>query len=182
MALFDTQVGVLANQAMNYLVSGVRRAGIGNAHPNIVPYQDFAGRRRLAHRRGRQRRAVRATSARVLGLERSPTIRASPTNASRVANRAALVAALRRRRRKHGGATICSRALEKAVVPAGPINTIAELFADPQFAARGMRIAPQGAPGVRAPLVMSESPLALDRRSPKLGEHQDEVLREIGMA
>ena len=72
-------------------------------------------------------------------------------------------------------------ALESVVVPAGPINTIADLFADPQFKARGMRIEPQGTPGVRSPIVMSESPLAFERRSPKLGEHQAEILREIGL-
>jgi crotonobetainyl-CoA:carnitine CoA-transferase CaiB-like acyl-CoA transferase len=73
-------------------------------------------------------------------------------------------------------------ALEKAVVPAGPINTIADLFADPQFQARGMRIAPQGTPGVRAPIAMSDSPLALERRSPRLGEHTSEILAEIGLS
>ena len=72
-------------------------------------------------------------------------------------------------------------ALESAVVPAGPINTIGDLFADPQFKARGMLIEPQGIPGVRSPIVMSESPLVLERRSPKLGEHQAEILREIGL-
>ncbi|HXE26753.1 MAG TPA: CoA transferase, partial [Roseiarcus sp.] len=71
--------------------------------------------------------------------------------------------------------------LEKAVVPAGPINTIADLFADPQFNARRMQIEPQGAAGLRTPILMSESPLALERRSPRLGEHQAEVLREIGL-
>ena len=73
-------------------------------------------------------------------------------------------------------------ALEKAVVPAGPINTIADLFADPQFKARGMRIEPQGTPGLRSPILMSESPLTLERRSPNLGEHQAEILREIGLS
>ena len=72
-------------------------------------------------------------------------------------------------------------ALEKAVVPAGPINTIGDLFADPQFKARGMLIEPQGTPGIRSPILMSDNPLALERRSPKLGEHQAEILREIGL-
>ena len=66
-------------------------------------------------------------------------------------------------------------------MPAGPINTIADLFEDPQFEARGMRIEPQGTPGLRSPILMSDSPLALDRRSPNLGEHQAEILREIGL-
>jgi crotonobetainyl-CoA:carnitine CoA-transferase CaiB-like acyl-CoA transferase len=72
-------------------------------------------------------------------------------------------------------------ALEAVVVPAGPINTIADLFADPQFKARGMRIEPQGTPGIRSPIMMSESPLVFERRSPNLGEHQAEILREIGL-
>ena len=72
--------------------------------------------------------------------------------------------------------------MEKAVVPAGPINTIADLFEDPQFKARGMRIEPEGAPGVRSPILMSDNPLTLNRRSPRLGEHQSEILREIGLA
>ena len=72
-------------------------------------------------------------------------------------------------------------AFEAAVVPAGPINTIADLFADPQFEARGMQIEPQGAPGIRSPIMMSESPLVFERRSPRLGEHQAEILREIGL-
>ena len=67
------------------------------------------------------------------------------------------------------------------MVPVGPINTIADLFADPQFRARGMRIDVEGTPGVKTPIVMSESPLALERRSPQLGEHQAEILREIGL-
>jgi crotonobetainyl-CoA:carnitine CoA-transferase CaiB-like acyl-CoA transferase len=72
-------------------------------------------------------------------------------------------------------------ALEAAVVPAGPINTIADLFADPQFKARGMRIEPQETPGIRSPILMSDNPLTLERRSPMLGEHQAEILREIGL-
>ena len=72
-------------------------------------------------------------------------------------------------------------ALEKAVVPAGPINTIADLFADPQFEARGMRNRASGYAWPSHPILMSDNPLALDRRSPKLGEHQREILREIGL-
>ena len=70
---------------------------------------------------------------------------------------------------------------DAALAEALGINTIADLFADPQFIARGMRIDPQGTPGLRTPIVMSESRLSLERRSPKLGEHQAEVLREIGL-
>ncbi|MBV9286604.1 MAG: CoA transferase, partial [Hyphomicrobiales bacterium] len=101
-------------------------------------------------------------------------------NPARVANRLALERELAARTRLRRRDELIA-ALEKAMVPAGPINTIAELFADPQFVSRGMRIAPQGIPGVRSPIAMSESGLALDRRAPKLGEHGPEILREIGL-
>jgi len=64
-------------------------------------------------------------------------------------------------------------------VPAGPINSVADVFADPQIIARGMRIDPDGVPGVRSPISLSASPLALDRRAPRLGEHGEEVLAEL---
>ena len=72
-------------------------------------------------------------------------------------------------------------ALEAAVVPAGPINKVSDVFADPQFQHRGMEIHVQGMPGLRAPIRMSDSALTLERRSPKLGEHTDEILRELGL-
>ena len=102
------------------------------------------------------------------------------TNPGRVTNRVDLERELRAKTR-NGSATTFSPRWNAAVVPAGPINTIGDLFADPQFKARGMLIEPQGIPGVRSPIVMSESPLVLERRSPKLGEHQAEILREIGL-
>jgi crotonobetainyl-CoA:carnitine CoA-transferase CaiB-like acyl-CoA transferase len=67
-------------------------------------------------------------------------------------------------------------ACEAQGVPAGPINDLAEVFADPQVIARGMQIAPDGVPGVRSPMTFSGAELALERPAPKLGEHQDEVL------
>ncbi len=179
LALFDTMGAMLANQAMNYLASGVSPRRMGNAHPNIAPYQTFPGRRRLADRRGRQRRAVRAPlcDPRPRRARRRPALR-DQCGARRQSRRArrALVEDEGWRRDD------LLAALEKAVVPAGPINTIADLFADPQFVARGMRIEPRGSARRSRPIVMSESPLALDRRSPKLGEHEDEILREIGLA
>ena len=68
------------------------------------------------------------------------------------------------------------KALEAEGVPAGPINNMAEVFADPQIVARGMQIAPEGIPGVRSPFVFSGAELALDRPSPRLGQHQAEIL------
>jgi crotonobetainyl-CoA:carnitine CoA-transferase CaiB-like acyl-CoA transferase len=72
-------------------------------------------------------------------------------------------------------------ALEKAVVPAGPINSVADVFADPQFIHRAMRISPDGIPGVRTPITFEDGPAASGLRAPKLGEHGTEIRREIGL-
>ena len=152
---------------------------MGNAHPNIAPYQTFAvsdGFIIIAVGNDQQFSRLCET----LGLESLGGDERFRTNAARVENRAALAEALGAAIKAWGRDPLLA-ALEKAVVPAGPINSIADLFADPQFRSRGMLIAPGGTPGVRAPLVMSESPLALDRRSPKLGEHGAEILAEIGL-
>jgi len=179
LALFDTMGAMLANQAMNYLASGVAPRRMGNTHPNIAPYQTFPvadGYVIVAVGNDAQFGRLCAT----LGLDALAADERFGTNAARVANRADLTRELAA---KTGGwrRDDLIAALEKAVVPAGPINTVADLFADPQFVSRGMRIDPEGTPGVRSPIVMSESPLALERRSPKLGEHEAEILREIGL-
>jgi crotonobetainyl-CoA:carnitine CoA-transferase CaiB-like acyl-CoA transferase len=179
LALLDTMGAMLANQAMNYLASGVAPRRMGNAHPNIAPYQTFPvsdGYLIVAVGNDGQFARLCAT----LGLDALVDDKRFATNAARVANRSELERELSAKTRGWRRDELLA-ALEKAVVPAGPINTVAGLFADPQFVARGMRIDPQGTPGVRSPIVMSESPLALERRSPKLGEHQAEILREIGL-
>ena len=179
LALFDTMGAMLANQAMNYLASGVAPRRMGNAHPNIAPYQTFPvadGYVIVAVGNDGQFARLCAT----LGLEPLAADERFAANAARVANRAALERELAAKTRGWRRNDLIA-ALEKAVVPAGPINTVADLFTDPQFVSRRMRIDPEGTPGVRSPIVMSESPLALERRSPKLGEHEAEILREIGM-
>jgi crotonobetainyl-CoA:carnitine CoA-transferase CaiB-like acyl-CoA transferase len=179
LALFDTMGAMLANQAMNYLASGIAPRRMGNAHPNIAPYQTLPvadGYFIIAVGNDGQFGRLCAT----LGVE---ALAADPrflTNAARVAHREALERELTARTRLWKRDQLLA-ALEKAVVPAGPINSVADLFADPQFVARGMKIAPQGTPGVRSPIAMSASPLALERRSPRLGEHEAEILREIGL-
>ena len=115
-----------------------------------------------------------------LGLEAMARDPLFSTNPARVTNRIEMERALVEKTRLWKRDDLLA-ALEKAVVPAGPINTIADLFEDPQFKARGMRIEPQGTPGLRSPILMSDNPLALDRRSPTLGEHTEEILREIGL-
>jgi len=179
LALLDTMGAMLANQAMNYLASSVAPRRMGNAHPNIAPYRTFPtadGYVIVAVGNDAQFQRLCAT----LGLEALGQDERFATNAARVAKRAELERWLSEKTR-HWRRDDLIAALKTAVVPAGPINTIADLFADPQFRARGMRIDVEGAPGVKSPIVMSASPLTLERRSPRLGEHQAEILRELGL-
>ena len=183
MALFDVQVGVLANQAMNYLVSGVAPTRLGNAHPNIVPYQVFAAADSslviAVGNDGQFRNLV--------GVLAVPDIADDPSfasNEARVANRAKLIAGLSALIAKFKRADLLKR-LERARVPAGPINNVAEVFADPQLIDRGMRLnlprpGSDGVPTVRTPILMSDSNLVYGRASPRLGEHTSEVLAELG--
>ncbi len=179
LALLDTTAAILANQAMNFLASGVTPGRTGAAHPNLAPYQTFPvadGWIIIAVGNDGQFARLCAT----LGLDALAADARFAANPARNANRAALAGELAATTKRWRRDALLA-ALEKAVVPAGPINSIADLFANPQFAARGMRIAPQGTPGVRSPIVMSANPLTLERRSPRLGEHEAEILREIGL-
>lgn len=166
LALFDCAVGVLANQAMNYLLGGAVPHRLGNAHPNIVPYQVFAasdGHLIVACGNDRQFAALCG----VLGLD----LAGQPdyaTNPARVANRDVLVPVLARALAGHDRAGLIA-ALERAGVPAGPINDVAEALADSQLAARGMAISPEGIAGLRTPIAFSRSPLKLGRAGPVLG-------------
>jgi crotonobetainyl-CoA:carnitine CoA-transferase CaiB-like acyl-CoA transferase len=179
LSLFDSMSAMLANQAMNYLASGKSPKRMGNAHVNLAPYQTLPvsdGWFIVAV--GNDGQFARLCV--VLGLEPLAKDKRFATNPGRVVNRVALEAKLKAKTATWKRDALLA-ALEAAVVPAGPINTIADLFADPQFKARDMKIAPQGIPGIRSPIAMSESPLTLARRSPKLGEHTAEILREIGL-
>jgi len=169
MALFDCMSAVLANQAMNYLASGVSPKRMGNAHPNIAPYQTLPvadGYFIIAC--GNDGQFAKLTA--LLGIGEIARDSRFLTNASRVANRDALTAMLEERTTQWLRDDILE-ALAKAGVPAGPINTVEDVFADPQFIARQMRIDPDGVPGLRTPIRFSDAELKLDRRSPKLGEH-----------
>ncbi len=177
MALFDAMAGVLANQAMNYLASGVAPRRMGNAHPNIVPYQTFRvadGFIIIAVGNDEQYRRLCG----VIGLDAGDARFA--TNALRVANRAELSPMVETLTLEWKRDDLLA-ALEKAVVPAGPINSVADVFADPQFIHRAMQIAPGGIPGVRTPITFEDGPAASGLRAPKLGEHGTEILREIGL-
>jgi crotonobetainyl-CoA:carnitine CoA-transferase CaiB-like acyl-CoA transferase len=168
MALLDTQVAVLANQAMNYLVSGETPTRLGNAHPNIAPYQTFElsdGHVIIAV--GNDGQFARLCT--LLGVPQIAGDERFLTNAARVENRAALTAALspalRQRRRDE-----LLAALAAAGVPAGPINNVAEVFADPQVIARGMRFEADGVPAVASPIVIDGKRQVAERGSPRLGE------------
>lgn len=183
MALLDTQVGVLANQAMNFLATGVSPTRIGNAHPNIVPYQVFAvadGHVIVAvGNDGQYRRFVET-----IGL---PALGGDPrfaTNAQRVAHREALVPLLAARLAEIPRADLLAR-LEAAGVPAGPINAIADVFADPQVIARGMRIDLRAAdggtvPSVRSPLLLDGEPLSATTAAPDLDADAASILADPG--
>lgn len=172
MALLDVATAITANQAMNYLASGTAPRRMGNAHPNIVPYQVFAcadGHAIVAVGNDGQFRRF----ATLLGLEGLGTDPAYATNPARLAHREELVPLLAHATARFTRAELLA-ACEAQGVPAGPINDMADVFADPQVLARGLRIEPGGVPGVRTPITFSESPLSLDRPSPRLGQDQDE--------
>ncbi|WP_372424014.1 CaiB/BaiF CoA transferase family protein [Salinarimonas chemoclinalis] len=183
MALLDTQVSVLANQAMNHLVSGGVPTRMGNAHPNIVPYQVFPvadGHAIIAVGNDGQYR-------RLCALLADPALGEDPrflTNRDRVANRTVLIALLSGLTARTTRADLLA-ACEAAGVPAGPINTVADVFVDPQVIARAMRLdleAPDVAggsvPSVRSPIVLDGEPQAAERASPGLGAHTREVLSD----
>ncbi|HSX74895.1 MAG TPA: CaiB/BaiF CoA-transferase family protein [Shinella sp.] len=182
MALLDVQSAVMANQNMNFLVSGDAPARLGNAHPNISPYEVVPtsdGHIILAVGNDGQFRKLCG----ILKLDGVADDARFATNRARVAHRDEV-------RRLVTGATAgvgkadLLAACEREGVPAGPINSIAETFADPQVKARGLRIDLPDAdgnsiPGVRTPIVYSGTPLAYDRPSPRLGEHTDAVMAEL---
>ncbi|WP_349367202.1 MAG: CaiB/BaiF CoA-transferase family protein [Nitratireductor rhodophyticola] len=183
MALLDSQVAVLANQNMNYLISGNSPVQMGNAHMNIAPYEVLPvkdGHIILAVGNDGQFQRF----CKIVDLDDLPEDERFATNPARVAHRAAL--------RERVVATLAgwdkAELLGKCdanAVPASPINTIEEMFDDPQVKARGMQLSlddGHGAalPSVRAPINLSQTPLAYERPSPRLGEHTAEILCEIG--
>jgi len=181
MSLLDTQVSWLANQSLNYLVSGEIPKRWGNAHPNLTPYQAFAtldGDLILAIGNDGQFRRF----CEVAGL----TIATEPRfadNRSRLANRDALVAIIARAMKERSTADWMA-ALEPAGVPCGPINTIDQVFRDPQIVARGLQFAlphPQAGsvPQVGNPIKFSRSRIEYHSAPPVLGEHTEQILDEL---
>lgn len=182
LGLLDTQVAWLVNQGMNYLVSGKPPQRLGNAHPNIVPYQVFAtadGYLIIAVGNDAQFRRLAAC----VGMPALAEDADYASNAARVRNRAMLVpileALVRAKTQAHW-----LEMLTAAGVPCGPVNDIGQVFADPQVAARGMRVTvPHPLAGgdvelIGNPLRLSASAVAYRRPPPLLGQHTDEVLEE----
>lgn len=177
MALLDVVTASLANQASNYLVTGDVPVRLGNAHPNIVPYQSFAtsdGHLIIAVGNDSQFKNFCDCIGR-------PDIAQQPayaTNANRVRYREELVPLLED--------IIARRPLDAwleeltaAGVPASPINTLDRVFNDPQVKARGMEIALDGLPLVASPIKLSRSEMTYEKRPPKLGEHTRQILQSV---
>ncbi|PVA07800.1 CaiB/BaiF CoA transferase family protein [Thalassorhabdomicrobium marinisediminis] len=171
LALLDTAVATTANQAMNYLATGTSPTRLGNAHPNIVPYQVFDcadGHVIIAVGNDGQFRKFCA----LLDVDALATDPRFATNPGRLEHRDVLVPLLGEETCRWSMADLLA-ACEANGVPAGPINTFEDVFADPQVVARGLKLEAEGVPGVRPPMRFSEAELALDRPAPKLGQHQD---------
>ncbi|HEY0567593.1 MAG TPA: CaiB/BaiF CoA-transferase family protein [Xanthobacteraceae bacterium] len=178
--LLDSQVGVLANQALNYLVSGTSPKRMGNAHPNLVPYQVFPvadGHVVIATGNDAQFRRL----CKAIGIAEVADDPLYANNSGRVAHRDRLVAALSDATQRLSRADILA-GLEAVGVPAGPIQDLDDVFTDPQVIERGMRIdIPESAakggsiPGVRTPIVFSRTPLAYNMPSPQLGADNEAV-------
>ncbi len=183
LALLDVQVACLANQAMNYLVSGTAPKRLGNGHPNIVPYQDFPtadGDMILAIGNDGQF----ARFCQIAGRKELSADARFATNAARVKHRADLIPLLRQTTVMKTTAEWIAL-LESNAVPCGPINDIAAVFADPQVIHRGLRVGlPHAAGGVAPqvgnPIKLSTTPVDYRHAPPRLGQHTDAVLSELG--
>ncbi len=171
MALLDVATAVMTNQAMNYLVTDQSPPRMGNGHPNIVPYQVFDcadGHIIVASGNDSQYHHF----CELLGV---PELSEHPdytNNAARLAHREALTELLTVKTRTRSKAGLLA-ACEAYGVPAGPINTMAETFADPQVIHRGLRVDLDGIPTVRLPITFSDADVSPKAASPKLGQDQD---------
>ena len=184
-ALVDSTVGVLANQALNFLVSGEIPKRLGNSHPNIVPYQEFpVADGHVIVATGNDNQYVKFCN--VIGGAELAQNPAYKDNVGRLKHRNELVAKLYALTSKMKRDDLLAK-LEAQGVPAGPINTLEQVFNDPQVKHRGMKLdlpskaAKKGTiPGVRTPIVIDGWRAASDKPCPQLGEHTAEILREIG--
>jgi crotonobetainyl-CoA:carnitine CoA-transferase CaiB-like acyl-CoA transferase len=182
LALLDTQVGILANQGLNFLATGTAPGRIGNAHPNIVPYQPF---------RTKDGDVILACGndnlfnkfCEVAGCQALAKDARFSTNSKRVENREEITRLLAEIFAERTTKDWCD-ALEAAGVPNGPINNLQQVFEEPQVLARGMKIELEHAaagkvPLIASPMKFSGTPLEFRNPPPVLGQHTDEVLRSL---
>lgn len=183
MALLDVQTSWLANQAMNYLIGGVTPKLMGNAHPNIAPYQSFAVKDGfIIVAIGNDRQFSRLVTA--LGLPELANNSDFINNQQRVKNRKRLASILGSRFLKKTRAKWISL-LEQQQVPTGPINNIAEVFEEPQVISRAILSQLQHplagtVPSIASPIRYSRTKLIVKKAPPFLGQHTDEILQEVG--
>ena len=179
MALFDTQLAMLANQASNALVSGKDPPRQGNTHPNIVPYQPFAAADQpIIIAVGNDRQFAKL--AELCGHGEWATDGRFATNSSRVAHREAIVGLLAAEVVKRPAAEWLKR-LETAGIPAGPINSVTQALTDVQGQHRAMVRTIAGTPSVASPLRMDGEHAVSELPPPALGEHTDELMTELGI-
>ena len=180
MALFDTQLAMLANQASNLLVSGKDPPRQGNSHPNIVPYQPFdAADQPIIIAVGNDRQFARLAA--ICGHPEWPADQRFATNAARVAHRAEMVALVSETIRQRPAADWLEQ-LEVAGIPAGPINRISQALSDVQAQHRQMVRSIAGVPLVGSPVRLNGERADSDLPPPQLGEHSEEVLAALGLA
>lgn len=173
MSLLDSAVAITANMGMNYLSTGTAPGRMGNAHQNLTPYQVFdCADGWIIIATGNDAQYQRLCG--ILGVPELGQHEDFATNPKRVVNRAALEALLTERTRGFPKDALL-KACEAEGVPAGPINDMAEVFADPQVQARGAQLDLEGVPSVAPPFRFSDAELSLERPSPGLDEHGDEV-------
>jgi len=181
-ALLDVQVATMANMNSNFLVSGKPPKRWGNAHPNLVPYQAFKAADQwiiIAVGNDEQFRRLCEAGGRAQLAEDTRFIRMP----DRIRNREVLIPLLADMVAPQSGQHWIDT-LEKAGVPCGPINDLAQVFDNPQVQAREMRIAIERedagpVPLVRNPVRFSQTPTVARRAPPRLGEHTEDVLREV---
>ncbi|PKO87470.1 MAG: CoA transferase [Betaproteobacteria bacterium HGW-Betaproteobacteria-10] len=181
LALFDTQIAWLINAGTNYLLSGADQARLGNAHPNIVPYEVFPaadGHFILAIGNDEQFKRFCALAGQT-DLAVDPKF---ATNSARIKQRKTLIPLLKTLTAQHTRQHWLEHCAARGI-PAGPVNTVGEAFAEPQAIARGMRVempdtrvSGHRIPLIANPIRFSETPVAYRRAPPRLGEHSRDIL------
>ncbi|MCL4107977.1 UNVERIFIED_CONTAM: hypothetical protein GTU68_017005 [Idotea baltica] len=168
LSLFDSGLTSLANQAMNYMIGGIEPKRMGNAHPNIAPYEVFPAKDgHLIITCGNDRQF--ASLCKVLEIEELSEATEFAKNVDRVKNREALIKHLSSKTSLRGRDDLIS-ALEEKNVPAGPINRVSEALADPQAISRGLQLEIDKVPGLSTPIKFSRSQLVVDKAAPLLGQ------------